>query len=582
MSPRTIFQVLEHTAEQHGKAPAMHQPYTEGKRRGYRTYSWNEVKSAVSEIAAGLRQLGIKHGDVVALDSETRAEFYLADLGIMTSGSIAAGLYGSYPVAELRRTLRACGAKAVFAENPKTLAKLREGADPPLPVIWLLLTGEGEGATSLEKLREEGRRAMAKDRKLFGRIVAEVKPSDNAILYLTSGATGEPKMALVSHGAITPNLYMCHDVLDLSPADRTIAFLPSAHMAQRMVVELLPVSCGAQVFFLENLSRLPQDLKTVKPTVLLAPPRVWERIYQSVSTEIQKRSSVVQKLFYGALGVALEAAELRRQRKPVPRWMQASLKAADRMLFRKVRARFGGQVRIALSGAAPLGKKLAEFLEAIGLGMVEGYGLTEGGIVGVNPLDRPKPGTIGKAFKGVQVRLAEDGELLIKGPCLFSGYHNDPAATAQALRDGWLYTGDLAEIDDEGYISITGRKKELIVSSNGKKIYPSRIEALFKLEPVISQTFLVGDRLPYITALFTVNPQAAKPGSVQPEVQKAVRRVNMQLAPFEQIRKFHILDREFSLENGEMTPTMKLRRSRVLDNFRERIAELYSGKEESN
>ena len=235
---------------------------------------------------------------------------------------------------------------------------------------------------------------------------------------------------------------------------------------------------------------------------------------------------------------------------------------------------------MAASGAAPLGKDLARFYAAIGMPLIEGYGLTEGGVVCLNPVERPKSGSIGIRMPGVELRLAEDGELLVKSPTLFSGYYDDPAATAAVLRDGWLYTGDIAEIDPEGYVYITGRKKELIVSSNGKKIYPARIELLFKAEPVINQVVLIGDRLPYVTALVTINASEVAT-SAEAEVKKAVARVNRKLAPFEQIRKFRILERDFSIETGELTPTMKVRRNRVLENHRALVSELYMGREES-
>jgi long-chain acyl-CoA synthetase len=265
-------------------------------------------------------------------------------------------------------------------------------------------------------------------------------------------------------------------------------------------------------------------------------------------------------------------------------------------VFSKIRERLGGRIRVAASGAAPLGRDLAEFFSAIGLPLIEGYGLTEGGVVILNPLKNPRPGSIGKPLKGVEVRLSEEGELLLRGEMLFSGYYNDPAATAAVLRDGWLYTGDLAEIDSDGYVWITGRKKELIVSSNGKKVFPAKIEGLFKLEPLVNQVMLLGDRMPYVAAILTINPDAAAwlglvpPGTplaeaarapaVYEEVKRIVARVNSQLAQFEQIRKFKILDREFSIETGEMTPTMKLRRGKVLANLREVVNELYMGREE--
>lgn len=255
-------------------------------------------------------------------------------------------------------------------------------------------------------------------------------------------------------------------------------------------------------------------------------------------------------------------------------------------------------MRIAASGAAPLGKTLAEFYASIGMPLVEGYGLTEGGVVALNPIDNPVAGSIGRPLPGVEMQLAEDGELLIRSETLFSGYYRDPQSTAAVLRDGWLYTGDIASIDDRGFVWITGRKKELIVSSNGKKIYPARIESLFKTEPLVNQIMLLGDDKPYVCALFTINPQAAEslPGvaalphrdlasltrsePVQAEMKRVVARINRQLADFEQIRKFRILDREFSLETGELTPTMKLRRGKVLEHYRELITSLYPAREE--
>ena len=590
MTERTLYQVLEQIARQYGDAAALRQPIPGG---GYLTYSWNQYLRAVEEIAAGLATLGVSKGDIVALNSETRLEFYLADLGILTNGSIAAALYPNYPAPDLIDTLDAIGAETVFVEDPKTLRPLRGGR----PRRWILLTGQEEGVLTLDQLRQTGRAALAEDPLLLDRLRAAVQPSDPAILYLTSGATGEPKRALVAHRAVVANIDMGPSVLPLGPDDATVAFLPSAHIAQRVVLEFLPLRSGMPVTFSESLLKLPHEIRSVRPTILLAPPRMWERIYANICTELKKRPPALQKAFYGALGLALAAARYRREGRPVPAHIRLPLAIADRVLFRAVRARFGGRLRIAASGAAPLGKALAEFYEAIGMPIIEGYGLTEGGVASLNPLDAPLPGSIGKALPGVELRLADDGELLIRSPCLFLGYLHDPATTAEVLRDGWLHTGDLASIDDRGYVFITGRKKELIVSSTGKKVYPARVENLFKMEPLISQVLLIGDRLPYVTALFTINPDAAaqlqgmaewkqrpldaivEAPPVLAEMQKAVARVNQQLAPFEQVRKYRVLARDFSLERGELTATMKVRRARALENFKEKVAELYAGRE---
>ena len=269
--------------------------------------------------------------------------------------------------------------------------------------------------------------------------------------------------------------------------------------------------------------------------------------------------------------------------------MSLLLSLADRLVFAQIRERLGGRLRAGISGAAPLSADLAEFFEAIGMPLIEGYGLTEGGVAAFNPLDAPRPGSIGKALGGVEFRTSDEGELLIRSPALSSGYHNDPAATAELIQDGWLHTGDIGTIDGAGYIYITGRKKELIVSSNGKKIFPGRVETLFKFEPLISQILLAGDRLPHLVALFTLQPSLAEaiPGAAQAgvpfydappviaEVQRIVTQINKQLAPFEQIKRFRILPRDFSIEHGEVTATMKVRRKQVMENFRAELDDLY-------
>ncbi len=571
---RTAYAVLEETAAAHPERAALHQPLGGGK---YRSWTWREYRDTVQQIATGLRAIGVAKGDTVALQSETRAEFYLADMGVMAAGGVSAALYTSLPFIDQVQTLRASDARFVFVEHAKAMYALQSAAgDAHLEVQWIVLSGEADGAMTLEQLRALGEQRQRDDPDAFARIRAEVRASDPAVLYMTSGATGEPKMGLVTHSALVANMDMAPAALPLTPEDVTIAFLPSAHIAQRVVVQLVPVRQGSEVWFSEGLSKLPAEIRAIRPTFFLAPPRVWERVYSTITTEIRKRSAAVKKLFYLGLGAGAEASRLRQAGKPVPAWMRTSLRFFDRVVFRKIRERLGGRIRIAASGAAPLGKDLADFYAAIGMPLIEGYGLTEGGVAALNPLGRPKSGSIGVLLPGVEARLADDGEMMLRSPCLFTGYYKDPESTAAVLRDGWLATGDIAEVDTEGYWYITGRKKEMIVSSNGKKIYPSRIEMLFKREPLINQVLLIGDRMPYVTALFTVNGTIEETRSA---VEQAVRDVNQQLAPFEQIRRFKVLERDFSLDRGELTPTMKIRRSRVLQNYRGVVREMYPGKD---
>ncbi len=588
MAGRNVFTALEETAGREGDAIALHQPTGSKGNREYRTYTWNDWLRISRDIAVGLRALGLRKGDIVCILSETRAEFYLVDLGIMGSGGVSGALYTAYPMADLARNITATEARFLFIEDAKSLTALScamAAQGGTLPEYVILMTGEQPGALLLEDLQQLGRDVLARDPSAFARIQEEVSPDNSAILYLTSGATGEPKMGLTSHAAILANADMGPEVLPITPQDSTIVFLPSAHIAQRIVLELVPMRMGTPVWFSESLARLPSELKSIRPTVFFAPPRVWEKMYGTIQNEIKKKPAIARKLFYGALALGTSATQYKQAGKPLPFWMTPLLRAADKLVYSKVRERLGGRIRVAASGAAPLGKDLAGFFSAIGMPLIEGYGLTEAGVISFNPLDRPKPGSIGTLLPGVEVRLADDGELQVRTPAIFQGYYHDEAATRSVVsEDGWFSTGDIAEVDSEGYWYITGRKKELIVSSNGKKIYPARIESLFKMEPLVNQVLLIGDKKPYVTALLTVNvAQVQNLGeTVEKAVDAAVRRVNKQLADFERIRRFKILEREFSIEHGELTPTMKIRRGKVLENHKALVSELYLGRQESD
>ncbi len=606
MPGRTVFTVLEETAASYGDAIALYQPAASSNgtkaERSYKTFTWNAWAQAAREIGLGLRSLGIEHGELVCVLSETRAEFFLVDLGIMASGGIAAALYTAYPMPDLVKNLRSAAARFLFLENSRTLQALSTAAAAQnfsLPEKVILMTGEAPGTLTLESLQQLGRELLAKDPDALNQLRREVSPDDGAILYMTSGATGEPKMGVVSHTAILANIDMAPECFPVGPDDSTVVFLPSAHIAQRIVLELIPMRMGMPVYFCESLARLPADLKAIRPTMFLAPPRVWERMYATISNELKKRPLIARKIFHGALGLGAEAARLKQDGKPIPGWMSRALKLAEKVAFSKVKERLGGRLRIAASGAAPLGKDLAEFFAAIQMPLLEGYGLTEAGVITFNRIGKSKPGSIGQVLPGIDMRLAEDGELQIKTPCIFKGYYRDDAATRSVItEDGWFSTGDLAEVDSEGYWYITGRKKELIVSSNGKKIYPARIENLFKMEPLVSQVVLIGDKKPYMTALLTINVQQAKTikgveavdenpetlvktEPVSKAVGDVINRVNKQLADFERIRRFKVLERDLSIEQGELTPTMKIRRGRILENHKELVSQLYLGREES-
>ena len=603
MSARNVFQILVETASKYESRTALFQPIPVSRREAaaqaepkYKTSTWLEFRDQARHIALGLDGLGLRKGDLAAIHSETRLEFYLADYGVLALGCLSAGLYTSIPMAEQVANLRVLQPKAIFVESPKTLKAFQSALAGGVPIEgrWILMTGSAEGVMTLDELIAAG---AARNQNDFDALDAQVGLDDPAILYLTSGATGAPKMGIVSHSAITSNVALGPSVIDVGPEDRALVFLPSAHIAQRIAMEHLAVQMGFPVYFSESLARLPNELRAVKPTVFLAPPRVWERMYSTIATEIRKRNAATRQLSYAAMGAGARAYRFKQEGKAVPGWLSGPLRLFDLLVFSKIRERLGGKMRIAISGAAPLSKDLADFYGAIGMPLIEGYGLTEAGVTTLNPGERPKSGSIGKMLPGIEAKLGEDNELLLSGPTLFSGYYNDPEATASVLKNGWLHTGDVASVDDEGYWYITGRKKELIVLSNSKKIYPNRIEGLFKQEHLVNQMVLIGDKLPYVTAIFTIHPAAAETlagmetmkgktlgeishaAPVEAELQRAVQRVNQQLASFEQIRKFKILDRDFSIEHGELTPTMKVRRAKVLENHRELVSELYLGKE---
>ena len=590
MLKRTVYSLLEEAATAHGELVALHQPVTTTEGRGYRTYSWIEYRTIVREIACGLRAMGVQNGEIVAVGSETRAEFYLLDLGIMANGSTSAALYVNSQAMDQVSALRRCGAKLIFVEDGKIYKALQAAGGAELGAQWVVMSGLIDGVMTLDEVRSRGRAAMLDDPEYFERIRLNVMPEQRAILYLTSGATGEPKFVEVSHASLVANVDIGKKALNMGPKDRVLAFLPSAHIAQRVGIELLPLGLGIPVYFSEGLARMAQEFKSIKPTFFLAPPRVWERVYHSVRTEIQKRGGATKKLFYVAVGMSAAAVKLRQAGKPVPLWMRAPLALFDRLVFSKVRERMGGELTFAVSGAAPLAKELALFYEAIGMPLHEGFGLTEGGILTLNLPGKQRMGSIGPALPGIHLKLADDGELLVSGPTVAMGYFNDAKATADVFRDGWLYTGDIAEIGRDGYVSITGRKKEIIVSSNGKKIYPTRVEELFKTDTLISQMVLAGDGQPHISALFTINAAAAVNGQTLEElaasaevlaaVKKSVRAANAQLAAYEQIKKFRVLPVEFSIEGGELTPTMKVRRSKVLEKFADKVAEMYAAKDD--
>lgn len=587
---RIICDLLRVRARLSADQPALHQPRGSRTERSYETFTWRQYAEAVDEIAAGLLELGVGAGDIVALDSDSHAEFYLFDLGVMACGAASAALYPTSPPKEKLRLIERCQAKALICQDVISFARLASAKTD----VRILMRGEAAGAESMDALRERGRAALGRDPELVNRAGAAIRPEDDAIIYLTSGATGEPKIVVSSHAAVVANVLGAMSMIDVRPEDTAFAFLPSAHIAQRLVAQIAPVAAGVPVWFAESLNTVAEEIQNVAPTAMVAPPQVWDRVRRRVVEAVEREPGWKQRIFRAAIGAGMKRSRLQQAGQGVPLWLHGACAVFESMVYSKLRARVGGKLRVAISGAAPLAEDLAHFWAAVGIRITEGYGLTEAGILTFNSPGAERFGSVGKALPGVELDRAEDGELLVRSPYSFSRYLHDEETTAAVMRRSWIYTGDVAEIAPDGYVKITGRKKEIIVSSSGKNIFPAAIEEHFRTDPLIANALLVGDSQPHLGALLTLNPTAVRalPGMeehqgsaslplhelepVRTALDRIVRQVNRRLSTAERVHKYRVLPRDFSIEKGEVTPTLKLRRKVILEHFQDEIAELYA------
>lgn len=587
---RTICDLLRVRARLSPDEPALHQPRGSRTQRTYETFTWRHYHEAVNEIAAGLLDLGVGKGDIVVLDSDSHAEFYIFDLAVMACGAASAALYPTSPPKEKLKLIERCRAKALICQDAISAARLASAKTG----IRALMRGEAPGAESMQSLRQRGQELLSRDPDAVDRAQAAIRPEDDAIIYLTSGATGEPKIVVSSHGAVVANVLGALSMIDVGPGDSGFAFLPSAHIAQRLVAEIAAIAAGVPVWFADSLNTVAEEIQQVAPTAMVAPPQVWDRVRRRIHEAVERESPTKQRIFHAAVRAGMRRSRLSQAGERVPLWLHGACAVYDRLVFSKLRDRVGGKLRLAISGAAPLAEDLAHFWAALGIRLTEGYGLTEAGVLTFNTPGGERFGSVGQPLPGVELKLEEDGELLVRGPYAFSRYLDDEETTSAVLRDRWLYTGDVASIDAHGFVTITGRKKEIIVSSSGKNIFPAAIEELFRADPLIANAFLVGDSQPHLCALLTLHPTVARslPGMeehqsasnqnlhelepVRKELERIVRKVNRHLSTAERVHKFRALPRDFSIEKGEVTPTLKLRRKVILEHFRDEIAELYA------
>ena len=572
--------------------------------------SSKELFESVRDVSLGLTALGLQKGDRVAVIAESRPEWMLTDLGVTVAGGVTVPIYPTLSAAQARYILADSGARIAVASTLEQLEKV-QAVRHQLPSIEavILMEGPTEGQSpsviSFDSVRERGHARMVAEwgvAREFREAARAVAPGDLATIIYTSGTTGEPKGVMLTHGALVANMRSGAQALDVHQEDVGLSFLPLSHAFERMVCYVY-LLCGVTLIFAESLETIGRDVPVVKPTVFTGVPRVYEKLHSRISQTGQSGSSAKSAIFRWAVGVGMARGRALLAGRRPSRLLAVQSSLADRLVFSKIRSGVGGRLRYLVSGSAPLGVSVAEFFHGLGLPIIEGYGLTETApILTVNPPAAPRAGTVGKAVNGVELRIAADGEILARGPNLMTGYYNKPDATAAAIQDGWLHTGDIGSIDADGYLAITDRKKDLLVTSGGKKIAPQPIENVLKQSPLIAEAVVLGDRRKFAAALIVPDfaalerrlrdlgraPEPASASTAATEREQLVKRpdvvalyqeivdgLNRELSQFERLKRVAILPREFSIESGELTPSLKVKRKIVEEKWKDAIEGLY-------
>ncbi len=545
--------------------------------------TYGEYLQRVVNLSSGLEASGVSSGDRVLLLSENRPEWAIADYALLSLGAIVVPVYPSLPASQIEYLARDSGARVMIVSDEKQYHKALEvsRAVPQVETIVVMDPPAQVASNAISLADIEARGAEQPDgMERFRRRIARIPPDHIATFIYTSGTTGEPKGAMLTHHNLLSNVDACLQIIDAGPDDVFLSFLPLSHVFERMGGHFTAVTCGATVYYCETLFTIARDMQIAQPTVMLAVPRLFQSIRDRIMENVTKQPPLRRRIFHWAFRNASKAAQaLRGERRWTP-WLKFKYRLADRLVLHKVRATTGGRLRFFVSGGAALGRSLAEFFHAFGILVLEGYGLTETSpVVAVNRPHNYRFGTVGQPIPGVEVRIAEDGEILVRGPNVMQGYYNKPAETAEVLdEEGWFHTGDLGSLDADGFLSITGRKKDIIVLANGKNVAPVPIEEQLKSSPYISEAVLFGDEQDVITALIVPSFEQVRQWAkmqgllVQsdaelvalPEVKQLIKqeidRLTTHLAEFEKVRRFTLLDHPFSIETGELTPTLKVRR----------------------
>jgi long-chain acyl-CoA synthetase len=585
---KTIADLLPRAAEMYGSAVAV--KYKEGDRWIDRTYG--EVREIVRPLAFGLVTLGVEKGDRVAILGNTRPEWTYFDFAALSIGATVVPIYQTNSPEECRYVLENSDSKVVVVEDAEQLEKVRAVRDqlPQLEQI-VLMTGEAEDAISMEDLAAKG---AGGDAATWEALYSAVTPEDICTFIYTSGTTGPPKGCIISHGNYRAMLDMVNEVSVIEDEDLTYLYLPLAH-SFALLIQLGSFDLGTTIAYWERdpLKILP-NLAEVKPTYFPSVPRIFEKIYTAATSAIAKEGGLKKRVFDWSIKVGAKMHEVERSGRRPGFLLQRQYDFADKQVLSKIRNLFGGRVRLAVSGAAPINPEILRFFDAAGVLVLEGWGMTETSTAAtISTPEDFKVGTIGKPFPGCEVRIADDGEILVKGPNVFQGYHKNPEATRETIVDGWLHTGDIGEIESDGFIKITGRKKDIIITAGGKNITPANLEAEIKQHPLVSQCVVVGDRRPYLVALVTLDPeeavkyaqennlpedpvQLARNPDVKAAIEAHVEKINQNFARVEQVKKISILPNDLSQESGELTPTLKVKRAVVAQKHEDAIEQLYA------
>ena len=569
------------------------------KRDGiWKGISSAEFRAAVEEVAAGFGALGLGPHDRIALIGENRPEWAYCDLAGLCMRATVVTIYPSLPANQALYILKDSGARIVVASNRAQVEKIL-GVKGEAPTLEHVIVMDDEpkipGTITLASVREQGRKALATDKDLVRKSAATVQPQDLATLIYTSGTTGDPKGVMLTHANIASNANTCaREIFGLlGPEDSILSFLPLCHVFERTGGEFVMLKRGVTIAYAEHMDKVPQNILEIRPTILIAVPRLYEKIMTRVREKVAAAAPFRQKLFAAAEATGREVYVRKEKGESIPFGLSLKHAVLDRIVLSEVRARLGGRVKLSVSGGAALPKEIAIFFGSMGLPILEGYGLTETSpVITVNTPTAHRTGSVGKPIENVEVKIAEDGEVLTRGPHVMKGYFNKPEATAEAIdKDGYFHTGDIGRIDADGYLYITDRKKDLIVTSGGKNIAPQPIENTLKTHPLIGEVVMVGNARNFPTALIVPNFEAlgrstgmegasrealASNASAVEIIQKAIDDLSKDLAQYERIKKVTLLPREFTIEAGELTPTMKVKRRVVEAKHKELIDRMYA------